>query len=51
MIVRYEGFTGLEVYHMAKDGKNSLIQNNEFGIPMRNKFKIVVKPGLVMRKD
>ena len=30
MIVRYEGFTGLEVYHMAKDGKNSLIQNNEF---------------------
>ena len=30
MIVRYEGFTGLEVYDMAKDGKNSLIQNNEF---------------------
>ena len=30
MIVRYEGFTGLEVYHMAKDGKNSLIQNNQF---------------------
>ena len=30
MIVRYERFTGLEVYHMAKDGKNSLIQNNEF---------------------
>jgi len=30
MIVRYEGFTGLEVYHMAKDGKNSLIQNNPF---------------------
>ena len=30
MIQRYEGFTGLEVYRMAKDGKNSLIQNNEF---------------------
>ena len=30
MIVRYEGFTGLEVYHMAKDGKNSLLQSNEF---------------------
>ena len=30
MIVRYEGFTGLEVYHIAKEGKNSLIQNNEF---------------------
>ena len=30
MIVRYEGFTGLEVYHMAKEGKNSLIPNNEF---------------------
>ena len=27
MIQRYEGFTGLEVYHMAKDGKNSLLQN------------------------
>ena len=30
MIIRYEGFTGLEVYHIAKDGKNSLIQNNQF---------------------
>ena len=30
MIVRYEGFTGLEVYHMAKDGKNSLLQSNQF---------------------
>ena len=30
MIVRYEGFTGLEVYHIAKDGKNSLIQTNQF---------------------
>ncbi len=30
MIVRYEGFTGLEVYHVAKDGKNSLLQSNEF---------------------
>ena len=30
MIQRYEGFTGLEVYHMAKDGKNSLLQSNEF---------------------
>jgi hypothetical protein len=30
MIQRYEGFSGLEVYHMAKDGKNSLLQSNEF---------------------
>ena len=30
MIVRYEGFTGLEVYRMAKDGKNSLLQSNDF---------------------
>ena len=30
MIVRYEGFTGLEVYRMAKDGKNSLLQSNQF---------------------
>ena len=30
MIQRYEGFTGLAVYHMAKDGKNSLLQSNEF---------------------
>jgi len=49
MIVRYEGFTGLEVYHMAKDGKNSLLQSNDFGIHMMRKFRIVVKPGLAMR--
>jgi len=49
MIVRYEGFTGLEVYHMAKDGKNSLLQSNDFGIHMRRKFRIVAKPGLAMR--
>jgi len=30
MIQRYEGFTGLEVYQMAKDGKNSLLQSDEF---------------------
>ncbi len=30
MIVRYEGFTGLEVYRMAKDGKITLLQSNDF---------------------
>ena len=30
MIQRYEGFTGLEVYLIAKDGKNSLLQSDEF---------------------
>ena len=30
MIKRYEGFTGLEVYQIAKDGKNSLLQSDEF---------------------
>ena len=30
MIQRYEGFTGLEVYQIAKDSKNSLLQSDEF---------------------
>ena len=51
MIVRYEGFTGLEVYRMAKDGKNSLLQSNDFWDTYENKFKIVVKPGLEMRSN
>ena len=51
MIVRYEGFTGLKFIVWQRMEKILYFKVISFGIPMKNKFRIVVKPGLVMRSN
>ena len=51
MIVRYEGFTDLKFIIWQRMEKIPYFKAMIFGIHMRNKFKIVVKPGLEMRSN